>query len=122
MTKLVVSVLILIASAASIYHSMTGVMHPESALVYRKADMSRTAIQLLSLLLGLGGVLLLLPQTFRLSGALLIAHSLITVGCFVATRDWKGGALEFAFLQIPITILVLGYPASVLAKVKSLLS
>jgi hypothetical protein len=69
-----------------------------------------------------GGALILLPQTFRLGGVLLIAHSVITVGCFVAIRDWKGGALELAFLQIPILIVVLGYPSSVLARVKNLIA
>ena len=122
MTKIVVSILILLSSAASIYYSIDGVAHPESALVYNKAHMSRAGIQLLSLLLGVGGVLILLPQTFRFGGALLIAHSLITIGCFVATRDWKGGVLEFAFLQIPIFMVVLGYPSSVLAKIKDLIA
>ena len=122
MTKIVVSILILFSSAASIYYSINGVMHPESALVYNKAHMSRAGIQLLSLLLGVGGVLILLPQTFRFGGVLLFAHSLITIGCFVATRDWKGGLLEFAFLQIPIVMIVLGYPSSVLAKIKSLIA
>ncbi len=66
-------------------------------------------LQLLSLLLGVGGALILLPQTFGLGGVLLVAHSVVTIGCFVATRDWKGGLLEFAFLQIPIAMVVLGY-------------
>lgn len=67
MTKLIiVSLLILLSSAASIYYSIDGVMHPASALVYNKAHMSRTGIQLLSLLLGVGGALILLPQTFGL--------------------------------------------------------
>jgi hypothetical protein len=95
MTKIVVSMLILFSSAASIYYSINGVISPESALVYNKAHMSRAGIQLMSLLLGVGGVLILLPQTFKFGGGLLFAHSLITIGCFFATRDWKGGLLEF---------------------------
>jgi hypothetical protein len=122
MTKTIVTILILVSSAASISYSVNGVMLPEAALVYNKANMSRARIQFLSLLLGLGGVLILLPQTFRFGGALLIAHSMITIGCFVATRDWKGGALEFALLQVPIFIVCVGYPSSVLERVKSLLS
>src|ERR1700759_2034383 len=102
MTKIVVSMLILFSSAASIYYSINGVMHPESALVYNKANMSRAGIQLLSLLLGVGGTLILLPQTFGYGGVLLVAHSLITIGCFAAPRDWKGGLVELALLQIPI--------------------
>ena len=84
--------------------------------------MPRVGIQLLSLLLGAGGALILLPQTFRLGGAFLIAHSMVTIGCFVVTRDWKGGALEFVLLQVPIFIVLVGYPSSVLERVKSLLS
>jgi hypothetical protein len=123
MTKIAVSILlILFSSAASIYYAIHVVMRPESALVYNKAHMSRAGIQLLSVLLGVGGVLILIPQTFRFGAALLIAHSLTTIGCFAATRDWKGGVLEFTFLQIPIVMVVLGYPLSALVKVKSLLS
>lgn len=122
MTKIVVAALILFSSAASIYYSIHGVMRPEAALVYNKAHMFRAGIQLLSLLLGVGGVMILLPQTFRLGGVLLIAHSLTTIGCFFVTLDWKGGVLEFAFLQIPIIMVVLGYPSSLLATLKSLLS
>jgi hypothetical protein len=122
MTKIVVSILILFSSAASIYYSIHGVIRPESAFVYNKAQMSRPGIQLLSLVLGIGGALILFPHTFRFGGVLLIAHSSITIGCFVVTRDWKGGVLEFGFLQIPIAMVALGYPLSVLAKVKSLLS
>lgn len=122
MMKIVVTFLLLFSAAASIHYATRSIMHPESALVYNKAGMSRAGIQLLSLLLGVGGVLILLPQTFRFGGALLVVHSVTTIGCFVATRDWKGGALEFVFLQIPIVMLVLGYPSLVLAKLKSLLS
>jgi len=57
---------------------------------------------------------ILLPQTFRFGGVLLIAHSSITVGCFALMQDWKGGLLEFAFLQIPIVMVVHGYPSLVL--------
>ena len=122
MTKIIVSMLILFSSAASIYYSIHGVTHPELAVVYNKAHMSRAAIQLLSLLLGVGGAMILLPQTFRFGGALLIAHSLTTIGCFVAVRDWRGGVLEFALLQVPIVMMVLGYPSSVLARAKDLIS
>ena len=115
-----VAILILVSSAASIYYSIAGVMHPEAALVYNRASMSRLGIQLLSFLLGVGGALILLPQTFKFGGALLIAHSAITVVCFVATRNWKGGILELAFLQVPIFMVWLGYPSSVLEKAKSL--
>src|SRR5262249_23014539 len=102
MTKTTAAVLMLFSVGASLYYSIHGVLNPETALIYNRANMARPAIQFLSLLLGLGGVLLLLPQTFRLGGALLIAHSLLTIGCFVATRDWKGGGLEFVFLQVPV--------------------
>ena len=122
MTKVVVSILILFSFAASLHYAINGVVHPESALVYTKANTSRAGIQLLSLLLGVGGVLLLLPQTFRFGGVLLIAHSLITIGCFVATRNWKGGIFELAFLQIPIFMVVIGYPSSVLAKIQNLIA
>lgn len=122
MTKTLVAVLILFSSAASVYYSISGVMHPETAIVYNKANMSRTGIQVLSLLLGVGGVLILLPQTFRLGGAFLIAHSMITIVCFVATRDWKGGALEFVLLQVPILMVCVGYPSSVLERARSLFS
>ena len=121
MTKTAVAMLILLSSAASIYYATNGAVHPETALVYNKANMPRAGIQLLSLLLGVGGVLILLPQTFRLGGALLIAHSMMTISCFVATRDWKGGVLEFALLQVPVFMVCVGYPSSVLERARTLL-
>jgi hypothetical protein len=120
MAKTIVALLILFSSAASIYYSVNGAAHPEAALVYNKANMSRTGIQLLSVLLGLGGVLILLPQTFTVGGAFLIAHSMITIGCFVATKDWKGGTLEFALLQVPVFMVCVGYPSSFLERARSL--
>ena len=69
MTKTLVAVLVLLSSAASINYSINGAVRPEAALIYNKANMSRPCIQLLSVLLGVGGVLLLLPQTFRLHQA-----------------------------------------------------
>lgn len=122
MTRTVVAILILFSSAASIYYSINGVIHPEAALVYSKANVPRAGIQLLSLLLGVGGLLILLPQTFRFGGALLVAHSMVTIGCFVVTRDWKGGALELALLQVPIFMIRAGYPSSVLERARSLSS
>lgn len=110
--KNLVALLILVSSAASIYYSITGLMHPETALVYNRANLSRAGIKLLSFVLGVGGALILLPQTFKVGGALLIAHSVITIGCFVATRNWKGGILELAFLQVPVLMVCVGYPSS----------
>jgi hypothetical protein len=116
MAKNIVATLILLSSTAAIYYSISGAIRPESALVYNKANISRVGIQLLSLLLGAGGALILLPQTFRFGGAFLIAHSMVTIGCYVMTTDWKGGALEFVLLQVPIFMVLVGYPSSVLEK------
>ncbi len=51
-------------------------------LVYNKADMSRTGYTAPLSSPGVGGALILLPQTLALGGVFLIAHSLITIGCF----------------------------------------
>jgi hypothetical protein len=120
--KSIVAILILVSSAASIIYAVNGVMLPGAALVYKKANMPRSRIRGLSLLLGLGGVLILLPQTFSFGGALLITHSMITIGCFFLTRDWKGGVLEFALLQVPIFMVYVGYPSSVLEWTRRLIS
>lgn len=119
--NLIVALLILISSTASIPLSIKWTMHPEVALLYNKANMSRVNIQRLSVLLGVGGVLILLPQTFVLGGTLLIIHSSITIGCYYLTRDWKGGAIEFALLQIPIAMIFIGYPLSLLEWARRLL-
>ncbi len=116
MIKTISTILILFSSAASIYYSFGGVMKPETAVVYNKASMSRLGIQLLSLFLGIGGLLLLFPQTFNLGGTLLITHSVISIICFILIKDWKGGLLEFMFLQIPIFMVWAGYPMSVLER------
>ena len=122
MIKIVVVVLILISSLASIFYAYNGVIKPETALVYNKANLSPSEIQLLSLFLGIGGVLLLFQQTFKLGGTMLAIHSLITIICFVMIKDWKGGFFEFIFLQIPVFILWAGYPAWVLENIRSLLT
>jgi len=110
MIKIIATLLILISSVASISYAFSGVIKPETALVYNKANLSRSSIQLLSLFLGIGGVLLLFQQTFKLGGTMLIIHSLITIICFAVIKDWKGGFLEFIFLQIPVFLLVAGHP------------
>ncbi len=112
MIRIIAVILISVSSVASIHYAWSGVTKPETALIYNKAGMPRTGIRLLSLFLGVGGILLLLPQTFRMGGVMLIAHSLITIGCSVAVRDWKGGAFEFIFLQIPVFLVWAGYPLS----------
>lgn len=121
MAKIVAALLILFSSAASIHYSVVGVRHPDSLQVYNKANLPLLWIRLLSLLLGLGGGLVLLPQTFRLGGALLILHSVVTIGCYVATRDWKGGALEVAMLQVPFLMIWMGYPISIVAWARKIL-
>jgi hypothetical protein len=110
MIKTISTILILFSSAASTYYSFGGVIKSETAVVYNKANMSRLGIQLLSLFLGVGGLLLLLPQTFKIGGTMLMIHSLITVICFTVIKDWKGVFFEFLFLQIPIFVLWAGYP------------
>jgi len=120
MIKIITAILILISSVASVYYAFGGVMKPETALIYNKAAMSRLGIQLLSLFLGVGGVLLLFPLTFKIGGTMLIIHSLITIICFIIIKDWKGGIFEFIFLQIPVFIVWTGYPVSVSEKIRNL--
>ncbi len=122
MIKTITTILILISSAASIYYSFAGVMKPETTVVYNKANISHSGIQFLSVLLGTGGLLLLLPQTFKFGGVLLIIHSLITIICFVAIKDWRGGIFEFLFLQIPVFIVWAGYPLSIPEKFRNFLT
>ena len=116
MIKILTTILILVASVASIYHSFVWVKKPETALLYIKANFSPTGIQLLSLFLGIGGMILLFPQTFKVGGAFLIIHSLITLICYAITKDWKGGLREFILFQIPVFLIWAGYPLTVLEK------
>ena len=111
----------LLSSVAAIYYAFSGVIKPETALVYNKANMSRLGIQLLSLFLGIGGLLLLFPATFKIGGTMLIVHSLATIVCFIVIKDWRGGLLEFLMLQIPVFVVWAGYPVSVFEKVRALL-
>jgi len=110
MLKIITTLLILISSVASIFYAISGIIKPETALVYNKANLSHPCIQLLSLFLGIGGVLLLFQPTFKLGGTMLVIHSLITIICFAMIKDWKGGFFEFIFLQIPVFIMWAGYP------------
>ncbi len=118
MIKIITVLLILMSSVASIYYAFGGVLKPETALVYNKANMSRLGIQLWSLFLGTGGLLLLFPLTFKIGGTMLIIHSLTTIICFIIIKDWRGGFFEFLFMQIPIFILWAGYPYSTIQKLK----
>ena len=119
MIKIISTLLILISSIASVYNSYKWVMKPDTALLYIKAAMPDLGIQLLSLFLGIGGLLLLLPQTFKLGGAFLITHSLITIICYGITKDLKGGFGEFVLLQIPIFLVWAGYPLTILDKFRN---
>jgi hypothetical protein len=119
MIKIIGTLLILISSIASVYNSYKWVMKPNTALLYVKAGMPVLGIQLLSLFLGIGGLFLLFPQTFKVGGAFLITHSLITVICYFITKDLKGGLGEFVLLQIPIFLVWAGYPISVLERVRN---
>jgi hypothetical protein len=120
MIKTVVAVLILFSSFASIYYAFGGIIKPETALVYNKANVPRPGIQLLSLFLGIGGLFLLFPQTFKIGGGMLITHSLTTIICFVIAKEWRGGFMEFIFLQIPVFLFWAGYPLSVLERLKGI--
>ena len=119
MTKIISTILILLSSIASVYNSYKWVTKPDTALLYIKAAMPGLGIQLLSLFLGIGGLLLLFPQTFKVGGAFLITHSLITIICYIITKDLKGGLGEFVLLQIPIFLVWAGYPLTVLEKIRN---
>jgi hypothetical protein len=116
MIKIISSILIIVASVASVYNSYVWVKKPETGLLYIKADFSRSGIQMLSLFLGIGGLLLLFPQTFQVGITFLIIHSLTTLICYAITKDWKGGLREFILLQIPVFLLWAGYPLTILEK------
>ena len=119
MIKIISTILIIVASVASVYNSYVWVKKPETGLLYIKTNFSRLDIHLLSLFLGLGGLLLLFPQTFKVGGTFLIIHSLTTLICYAITKDWKGGLREFILFQIPIFLLWAGYPLTVLEKFKN---
>ncbi len=120
MVKVISTILIIIASAASVYNSYVWVKKPETGLLYSKANFSLLAIQLLSLFLGIGGILLLFPQTFRVGVVFLIIHSLTTLICYAITKDWKGGVREFILFQVPIFLFWAGYPLVILVKFRNL--
>lgn len=103
--------LILISVVASLYYAFVGLTKPETAVVYNKAHIPLWGIQLWAATLGISGILLLFPQTFKLAGVLMIMNSLFTIVCFIIVKDWTGGFLEFIFLQIPVFLLWAGYPA-----------
>ncbi len=119
MIKILSVVLVIVASLASIYNSYVWVKKPETGLLYVKAKFSVSGIQLLSLFLGIGGLLLLFPQTFKVGVIFLLIHSLITLICYAITKDWKGGLREFILFQIPVFLLWAGYPVTILEKVRN---
>ncbi len=116
MIKIITAILVIVASIASIYNSYVWVKKPETGLLYIKSNFPLLAIQLLSLFLGIGGLLLLFPQTFKVGATFLIIHSLTTLICYAITKDWKGGFREFILFHIPIYLFWAGYPLTVLKK------
>ena len=108
--KIISAVLILCSLIASLYYLFVGLVKPETMIVYNKANIPLLGIQSLAIILGTGGILLLFPQTFELAVILLMLHSLFTIGCFVYIKDFRGGFIEFLFLQIPIFLFWAGYP------------
>jgi len=118
MIIIITAILIVFSSAASLFYAFNGLIKPENALVYNKANFSHLGIQLLSLFLGIGGMLLLFQQTFKLGGIMLVMHSLITIICFAMIREWRAAFFEFIFLQIPVLIMFAGYPLSYIEKLK----
>lgn len=122
MIKILTTVLIVVASVASVYNAYVWIRKPESGLLYRKANFSLWGIQLLSLLLGIGGCLLLFPRTFVIGATLLLIHSFTTLVCYGITRDVKGGLREFILFQIPVFLLWAGYPLVIFDKLGNLLA
>lgn len=122
MIKIISAILILVAVVASIYNSYVWIKKPETGLLYIKSNFSLAGIQCLSLLLGIGGLLLPFPQTFKLGVTFLLIHSFTTLICYAITKDWKGGLREFILFQIPIFLLWAGYPLTVLEKLRNLLT
>jgi hypothetical protein len=116
MIKLISAVLIIVASVASVYNAYVWIRQPETGLLYLKSNFSNSGIQWLSLLLGIGGLLLLFPQTFKAGVMLLIIHSFTTLICYAITKDWKGGLRELILFQIPVFLFWAGYPLSLLEK------
>lgn len=116
MMKIISAILIIVASVASVYNAYAWIKKPETGLLYIKSNFSKPGIQWLSLLLGIGGLLLLFPQTFKVGVILLIIHSFTTLICYAITKDWKGGLREFILFQIPVFLFWAGYPLSVLEK------
>lgn len=116
--KVISTFLIILSLSASVYYLFVGLIKPEILLVYNKAGIPHWGIQLWALILGISGILLVFPLTFKTAATFMILNSLFTLTCFVVTRDWRGGLLEFIFLQIPIFLLWVGYSLSVLEKLK----
>jgi hypothetical protein len=119
MIEIITAALIAVSVAASVYYLYAGLMNPETLMPFAKVNIPRWSMQLLSVLLGIGGLLLLFPQTFVPGGILLTIHSIITIICYIILKDWKGGFFELLFLQIPIFILWAGYPLSLLERLQN---
>lgn len=116
MIEIITAVFIVISLAAAMYYAFVGLTKPETLMPYNKANMPRWGIQLLSVLLGTGGLLLLFPQTFVAGGILLMIHSLTTIICYLLLKDWRGGFFEFLFLLIPAFLLWAGYPFAIITS------
>ena len=95
---------------ASLYYFIVGMCKPEILNVYSKANIPSWGIRSWAVIVGIGGLLILFPQTFKSGGVLMILNSLFTIGCFVVIKNIWGGFFELLFLQIPVYLLWNGYP------------
>jgi hypothetical protein len=120
--KAMSAALTLVSVAASIYYFVAGITGPENMVVYGRVNVPAWGIRTWAVFLGVGGVLLLFPPTFRLATVLMVMNSLFTISCFVIAKDWKGGLLESLFLQVPVLLFFSGYPTFALEKVRALLA
>jgi hypothetical protein len=119
--KAMSAALTLVSVAASIYYFVAGLTGPENMVVYGRVNVPVWAIRTWAVLLGVGGVLLLFPPTFRLATVLMVMNSLFTISCFVIAKDWRGGLLESLFFQVPVLLFFSGYPTFALEKLRALL-
>jgi len=108
--KATIAVLTLVSVAASFYYFIAGLTGPENMVVYRRANVPVWGVRAWAVLLGVSGVLLLFPPTFRPATVLMVMNSLFTITCFVLAKDWRGGLVEGLFLQIPVFLFLVGRP------------
>ena len=111
--KVLSGLLILLTVFLNLRHGWSGItmsMKPEEASLFNNLGLSRSVLILVSALTLLGGILVLIPQTFFAANLLNAAIILFLMAFLLKAGNLKAALIEIPFLLMPLLLIWLGHP------------